>query len=70
MHLLGADLLVGLLAARCDLLVDLVPVVLELGDGVLQLCGAAEVLGSDAVLQSLLGLQDAHLHLGQLEMGP
>lgn len=63
MYLLSAGLLVGRLAALCDFLDDAVPAVLELCDGVLQLCSAAELLGSDTVLQGFFSLQDTHLHL-------
>lgn len=63
MYLFAVDLLIDRLAARCDLLEDGVPAVLELRDGVLQLCGTAELLGGDKVLQGLFGLQDTHLHL-------
>lgn len=63
LYLLSAGLLVSRLAALCDFLEDLVPAVLKLCDGVLQLCRAAELLGSDEVLQSLFSLQDTHLHL-------
>lgn len=42
------------------------PLGLQLGDALLELGGVAEVLSADAVLQSLLGLHDVHLHLSQL----
>lgn len=67
LYLLSADLLVGQLVALCDFLDDLVPAVLQLHDGVLQLCSTAEVLGGDTVLQCLFSLQDTHLHLCKLE---
>lgn len=63
MYLLSTGLLVGRLTALCNLLDDLVPAVLKLCDGVLQLCGTAEVLGGDTVLQGLFSLHDTHLHL-------
>lgn len=49
-YLFSADLLVSRLTARCDFLDDLVPVVLKVCNGVLQLRCAAELLGSDTVL--------------------
>lgn len=67
MYLLSADLLVGWLAALCDVLDDLVPVVLQLHDGVLQFCCAAELLGCNTVFQCLFGFQNAHFDLCQLE---
>lgn len=49
-YLLSANLLVSRLAALCDFLDDLVSAVLEVCNGVLQLCCTAELLGSDTVL--------------------
>ena len=67
LYLLCACLLVWL-ATLGGLLHHLVPVVLQLDDGVLQLSGAVELLVSDALLQGLLGFQDPYFHLRQLAM--
>ena len=63
MYLLSADILVCWLGALCDLLDDGVSAILELHDGVLQLCSTAELLGGDTVLQRLFSLQNTDLHL-------
>lgn len=69
MYLLSAALLISWLVALCDFLHDLVPVVLKLCDGVLQLCSTAEVLSRDTVLQGLFSLQNTHFYLSQLKDG-
>ena len=65
MYLLHATLLlpaVGLGSLRHQL----IPAGLQLRYAVLELSSTAEVLGTDAVLQSLLGLHGVDLHLSKL----